>query len=322
MLDRQPLERLLSSKDLKIVMAQKAPGKSHHERLSITRMMDLFSTEEKAQAWIESKRWPNGAYCPRCGSFDVVCTSHPSQTHRCKDCRRAGDKRPMFSVRTSTVMEHTKLKYRAWAIGIYLYATNIKAVSSMRLHRELGITQKSAWFMLHRLRKAAEAGNVVFSSPVEVDETYVGGKHRNMSNNERRELTGRGAVGKSAVVGIKDREIGKVSAHAVDNTSKEKLQSFVVRHVEGTATVYTEEATAYSRLSFNHEAVKYFVSEFVRGIVHTNGIESFWSMFKRFYKGIYHKMNHVIQELDTIDQMGDIVSRMRGKRLKYEKLVA
>ena len=233
-------------------------------------------------------------------------------------------------------MEHTKLKYRVWAIGIYLYAKNIKGVSSMRLHRELGITQKSAWFMLHRLREAAKAGNVAFSGPVEVDETYVGGKRRNMRNNERRKLTGRGAVGKVAVIGIKDRNTGKVSAQAVDNTSKETLQSFVVRHVEGAATVYTDDAMAYNGLPLNHDSVKHFVSEFVRGIVHTNGIESFWSMFKRGYKGIYHKMSykhldryvkefeqrHNIREMDTIEQMGEIVSRMQGKCLKYAGLVA
>ncbi len=128
----------------------------------------------------------------------------------------------------------------------------------------------------------------------------------------------------------------KVSAQAVDNTSTETLQSFVVRHVEGTATVYTDEATAYTGLPFDHKSVKHSVSEFVRGIVHTNGIESFWSMFKRGYKGIYHKMNHKhldryvkeyqhrhnIREMGTLDQMDDIVSRMQGKRLKYAALVA
>ena len=216
-------------------MSKKGPGRCDREGLSITQMMNLFGTEEKSKAWIEAKRWPDGAFCPRCGSFDVVRISHPSQTHRCKDCRRAGEKRCQFSVRTGTVMESTKLKYRAWAIGIYLYATNIKGVSSMRLHRELGITQKSAWFVLHRSREAAAAGNVQFPGPVEVDETYVGGKRGNMSNSKRRNLTGRGAVGKSAVVGIKDRKTKKVSAQAVDNTSREVLQGFVVNRVEGSA---------------------------------------------------------------------------------------
>ncbi len=320
-------------------MSQKAPGKSRRQGLSFLKAADMFATEEKAQAWVESERWPNGAYCPRCGSFDVVRVSHPSQSHRCKDCRKAGEKKTQFSVRTGTVMERTKLKYRTWAIGIYLYATNIKGVSSMRLHRELGITQKSAWFMLHRLRKAAESGNVVFNGPVEVDETYVGGVRKNMSNSRRRELkdTGRGAVGKTAVVGIKDRETNQVRAAAVENTDKATLQGFVVRHVTGMATVYTDEATAYSGLPFyQHEAVKHGVSEFVRGIVHTNGIESFWSMFKRGYKGIYHKMSpkhldryvkefqhrHNMREMDTIKQMGHIVTSMQGKRLKYRELVA
>ena len=320
-------------------MSQKAPGKSHRQGLSFLKAADMFSTEEKAQAWVESERWPNGAYCPRCGSFDVVRVSHPSQSHRCKDCRKAGEKRTQFSVRTGTVMERTKLKYRTWAIGIYLYATNIKGVSSMRLHRELGITQKSAWFMLQRLRKAAEAGNVVFRGPIEVDETFVGGIRKNMSNEERKALagTGRGTVGKIAVAGVKDRETNQVSAEVVDNTDKDTLQKFVVRHVQGKATVYSDDAEAYRGLPFPHETVKHSVSEYVRNkVIHTNGIESFWSMLKRGYKGIYHKMSpkhlnryvkefqhrHNIRELNTIDQMGAVVVSMQGKRLKYTDLVA
>ena len=321
-------------------MAQKAPGKAYREGLSFLKVADMFSTDEKARAWIEAQRWPSGPYCPKCGSFDVQANvKHTSMTHRCRDCRKANPKaNGLFSVRSGTVMERTKMGHRTWAIGIYLYMTNIKGVSSMRLHRELGITQKSAWFMLHRLRKAAEAGSVVFNGPVEVDETFVGGTRRNMSNSQRRDLkdTGRGAVGKTAVVGIKDRETGQVSAQVVDNTTKETLQGFVVRHVTGMATVYTDEATAYAGLPFYHEAVKHGVSEFVRGIVHTNGIESFWSMFKRGYKGIYHKMSpkhldryvkefqhrHNLRELNTIDQMGAVVVSMQGKRLKYRELVA
>ncbi len=316
----------------------KGPGKCDREGLSITEMMDLFGTEDKAKAWIEAKRWPHGPYCPRCGSFNVVPVSHPSQSHRCKDCRKAGEKRNQFSVRTGTVMEGGKLKYRAWAIGIYLYATNIKGVSSMRLHRELNITQKTAWFMLHRLRKAAEAGSVRFIGPAEVDETNVGGIRKNMSNAKRRKLkgTGRGSVGKAVVAGVKDRETKQVQAEVVDNTDSGTLRSFVVRHVEGGATVYTDDAAAYAGLPFKHGTVRHSVSEYVRGIAHTNGIESFWSMLKRGYKGIYHKMsykhlNRYVQEfvhrnnirgMDTVNQMDHIVVSMQGKRLRYSDLVA
>ena len=135
-------------------------------------------------------------------------------------------------------MERTRLPYRLWAIAMYLFTTNLKGVSSMKLHRELGITQKSAWFMLHRLRKAAEASNGAFAGPVECDETYMGGKRANMSNAKRKEPagTGRGAVGKTAVVGAKDRATKQVRAQVVADTDKPTLQRFVVEHTAPDAT--------------------------------------------------------------------------------------
>jgi len=192
--------------------------------------------------------------------------------------------------------------------------------------------------MLHRLRKAVEEGSVVFTKAAEVDETAVGGIRKNMSNAKRRELkgTGRGSVGKAIVVGVKDRETKQVRAEVVDNTDSGTLQGFVVRHVSGGATVYTDDAGAYAGLPFKHETVRHSVSEYVNGIAYTNGIESFWSMFKRGYKGIYHKMSYKhldryvkefvhrnnIRGLDTVNQMENIVVLMQGKRLRYADLVA
>ena len=186
-------------------MARKAPGKAHRKGLTFMQVADMFRDEETARDWIASERWPDGPHCPRCGSVNVQAgISHKTMTHRCRDCM-TGKSKTMFSIKTGTVMEGSSLKYRAWAVGIYLFTTNIKGVSSMRLHRKLGISQKAAWFMLHRLRLAFEAETGPFSGPVEADETYIGGKRRNMSNEKRKELagTGRGAVGKTAVVGTK-----------------------------------------------------------------------------------------------------------------------
>ena len=176
-------------------MTKKAPGKAHREGLTLLEIADMFHSEDEARQWIENQRWPNGPYCPQCGSFDVdPNTNHKTMTHRCRDCG-------FFSLRKGTVMESSKLSYRVWAIGIYLFATNLKGISSMKLHRELGIGQKAAWFMLHRLREAGRAKCSLFSGPVEFDETYFGGRRKNMSNTKRRAAlkTGRGPVGKTAV---------------------------------------------------------------------------------------------------------------------------
>ena len=223
-------------------------------------------------------------------------------------------------------------------VATFLLSTNLKSVSSMKLHRDLSITQKSAWFLAHRLRRALDRDGTMFSGPVEVDETYFGGKRRNMSNAKRKELagTGRGSVGKIAVVGIKDRETKHVRAKVVQSTDKATLQGFVGEHTTPGATVYTDEASAYEGLPFPHESVKHSVSEYVRGMAHTNGAESFWSMLKRAHMGTFHKMSpkHLdryvtefegrqnVRENDTVDQLGAMVEGMRGKRLRYRELIA
>ncbi len=316
-------------------MARKAPGKHHREGLTLLQVADMFADEERARAWVEERRWPDGPYCPDCGSFNVQSgIKHRTMTHRCRECPG----RTMFTLRKGSVMEGSKLPYRVWAVGLYLFTTNLKGISSMKLHRELGIGQKAAWFMLHRLREAVQSDSDAFAGPVEADETYVGGKRRNMSNAKRRELkdTGRGAVGKEAVAGVKDRETKQVRAKVVQKTDRETLQGFVTESTDAGATVYTDEALAYEGLPRHHESVKHSVSEYVREQAHTNGMESFWSMLKRGYVGTYHKMSpkhldryvqefaarHNVRDEDTVDQMARIIEGMAGKRLCYEELIA
>ena len=143
-------------------MAHKAPGKSDREGISLKKLMRMFPDDEAARKWIEAQVWPDGPYCPHCGSTNVQTPiKHKTMTHRCRDC----PKRPQFSLKTGTVMQGTKLPYRDWAIAIYLLATNLKGVSSMKLHRDLEITQKSAWHLSHRLRKAFENGGPLFAGP-------------------------------------------------------------------------------------------------------------------------------------------------------------
>ena len=257
-------------------MSHAAPGKHYRMGLSLIEVMDLFPSEEAATKWFEGIVWGGGRCCGKCGSLKTREANHKTMPYWCTDCRS------YFSVRTGTPLAKSNVPLRKWAIAIYLCLTSLKSVSSMKLHRDLKVTQSTAWFMLHRIREAwapklGSGGEIPFTGPVEVDEKYMGGKRKNMSNAKRRELadTGRGAVGKTAVVGMRDRATNQVRAEVVDSTDKTTLQGFVVEHTSPAAMVYTDEAAVYADLPRDHESVKHSVSEYVRGQAHTNGIESF-----------------------------------------------
>ena len=312
-------------------MAQKAPGKSHRKGLTLLQVADMFKDEETAKAWLTEQRWPDSPRCPYCDSPNVQSNiKHKTMTHRCREC----EGKPMFTLRTGTVMEGSKLKYRIWAVAIYQFTTNIKGISSMKLHRELGIGQKAAWFMLHRLRKAFEVEVGPFSGTVEVDETFIGGKEKNKHNSKRSHT--RGPSGKAVVIGMKDRETNNVVAKPVPERTKEELQGFISANVSQKAMVYTDDHRSYIGLPFEHESVNHSVGEYVRNQAHTSGIESFWAMLKRGYYGTYHRISpkhleryvtefagrHNVREIDTIDQMAFLAKGMAGKRLKYKELTS
>ena len=246
------------------------------KHLTLLDVADMFRDEDTSRTWLSAQRWPEGPQCPHCGSSNIGGVRHKSMTHRCRDC----DGRPMFSLKSGTLMEGSKLGYRIWAIGIYLLTTNIKGVSSMALHRELGIGQKAAWFMLHRLRMAYQDEVGRFKGPVEVDETYMDGRRRNMHVGKRRALSGRGSVGKTAVIGALDRSTNTIEARVLERTDRMTMQDFIIERVAEGATVYTDEASAYKGIPFEHRSVNHTAGEYVRGPVHSNGIESFWSMLR------------------------------------------
>ena len=312
-------------------MANKAPGKHYRKGISISEFFRMFPDDKTAEDWFTRRRWPNGVCCPKCGSLNVQTgTSRKNLPYRCreKECGK------QFSLKYGTFMECSKIGYKDWLFAMYLISTNLKGVSSMKLKRDLGVTQKTAWHLAHRIRRALKSKGGLFLGPVEVDETYMGGKRRNMHKSKRAKMEGRGPTGKTAIVGMKDRQTNRVSAKVVKDTTSETLEGFIREQVGDDTPIYTDEATAYSDLP-NHEAVKHSVMEYVRGPIHTQGIESFWSLLKRAYMGTFHRMSpkhlhryvdefvsrHNMRELDTLDQMGLIASKMADSQLRYKDLV-
>ncbi len=314
-------------------------GQMNHEnvfdmstQLSILQLMDMFPDDETAERWFVSKRWPDGVCCPHCQSKNVQeKTTHPRMPFRCRTCRK------FFSVKSNCFMENSKIGYRAWALAIYLMISHVKGVSSLQLHKELGVAQETAWFMEHRIRNAWDADSIKFSGEVEVDECFIGGLERNKHANKRLRQGG-GTAGKFVVVGVYDRDSRMVAAKVVEDTKSTTLQKFVTEHTTREAIVNTDEARAYwglprRRKVVDHQAKQYSIPE--TGAT-TNRIESFWAIIKRAYKGTYHWMSgkHLQRyvdefvwrannrELDAEDRMAQTVRDGVGKRLRYKDLIA
>ena len=244
------------------------PRQDHRKGITLFELQKMFPTNEEAKKWVAKVRWGNKVQCPKCSSENIQTdVAHKTMDYRCRSCRK------WFSARTGTIMENSRLSILHWVYAVYIQTSSLKGIGSMKLYRELGITQKTAWFLSHRIRQAYQDS--------------LGGLEKNKHAKDKIKK-GRGAVGKTAIVGVKDRETKKVKV--IIDTIKLTLQGFINDNVDGEAKKYTDESTSYKGLT-NHSTVNHNAKEFVDGMVHTNGIESFWSMLKRSHKGTFHKMS-------------------------------
>lgn len=253
--------------------------------IGVVQFFNRFPTEQSAREQVERLRWGDKPVCVHCRSVNVTHVNNEKpQPYRCKDCRK------YFSVKTGTIFHSCKLGLRECLYAMYLMTVSKKGVSSCQLARELGCTQKTAWYVERRIRAAYEQSGQMLVETVEVDETCFGGKAKNMHSEKRKKLTGRGPTDKAAVVGLRSRESKQVIATPVKTTNSSAGQGIIHTHVERGSTIYTDENKPYNSLDIGgeHESVKHSAGEYVPGQVHTNSIESFWSLLKRDYIGTFH----------------------------------
>lgn len=290
-----------------------------------------FSDKQTAIDFIVSLRWLDGVKCPHCQS-DNIGYVKTRFIWQCKGCKK------QFSVKVGTIFEDSPIGLDKWLCAIWMIANAKNGISSYEIHRSLGVTQKTGWFMLHRIRLAMQNGSFEkLSGHVEVDETYVGGKVANMHKGKRdeREQQGRGSVGKAIVVGLLERN-GQVRTKVVKKAKKKVLHNLIRDNVEQGANLYTDAFKSYDGLTaeYIHETIDH-ATEYVRGNVHTNGIENFWSLFKRALRGTYTNCDseHLFRYLDeqtfrfnnrkTTDSVrfALVLHMVTGKRITYDQLI-
>ncbi len=303
---------------------------------TLTEVIQHFSDPRKCVEFVRDLHWPDGVVCPKCDSKDVTELT-TRQLWQCKKCQK------QFSVKVGTIFEASGLPLSKWLTAMWLIANAKNGISSYEIHRSIGVTQKTAWFMLHRIREAMRNGSIVkLSGVVEADETWVGGLDKNRHANKRYNSMfihgNKGDADKTIVAGVLQRG-GGVRTRVVTGTKAKDLGPVLKENIEPGSTLYTDEWQAYRQFGkkrggpFEHDSVNH-AGEYVRGNVHTNNIECFWSLFKRCVKGTYIHVApfHIERYLDEEGmryeyrkgndkaRFEQVASRVFGRRLTWNEL--